>query len=167
VLAGVRSIAPIMRCMNALTSGLLVFPFALAVACMDDDGTKPADATGGVAGALSSAGGNTPGLEAGGGGVGNSAGASDANAEARRALCETVCKTEAELPCALEPAACLKGWCDDPVEFLLPCIKRWDALLSCVAAQPVEAFECLPDGVFPKEETCADEQAMLLSCVQS
>jgi hypothetical protein len=50
--------------------------------------------------------------------------------------------------------------------FLQNCLDQYDAVLSCVADEPVTSFECVDKKAFPRETTCVDEYAELTSCIE-
>ena len=153
--------------MNSLTLALLVSPFVLSVACSSDDDSGHAGHAG-HAGQPAVAGGGGQN-EAGVAGEQSAAGtqnAPDPGAEARQALCERVCSTEEQLACPPDRAECMKGWCQDPVVYLPNCLPQYDAMLSCMADEPVASFECIDEDPFPRDTVCVDEQAALLNCIQ-
>lgn len=135
---------------------------ALGCAPGDEAMASPGASTGGQAAALAS--GGAAGDTGNGGRGADDAGAGDA--AARFELCQAVCTTEAELPCPPDPAACLVGWCSDPVTFIPQCLAPYDVMLECVAGEPLASFECIEGMAFPKEETCAAEMAALLTCIE-
>jgi hypothetical protein len=159
-----------MRRMKTLLLGALLSLSALPLGCDEDDdgdlansdhasGGKATNTTGGTGGKMDS---GSP--SAGEGGA--AAGASDPEAAARRERCETICETEAALPCAMETTECVMGWCVDPNVFPPKCVDAFEAMLMCMAEEPVDSFECQGDMAFPKEETCGGEQATLAACLQ-
>jgi hypothetical protein len=148
--------------MNTLTLALMVSLLVLSVACASDGDSGGHANQGGAAGQPAAAGG---GAEAGAAGAQNEP---DDRAEARLALCERICSTEAQLACPPDRAACLQGWCQDPIMPLQVegCLDQYDALLVCMAEEPVASFECIDKDAFPRETTCVDEQAALANCIQ-
>ncbi|HEY3500206.1 MAG TPA: hypothetical protein VGK73_36195 [Polyangiaceae bacterium] len=91
----------------------------------------------------------------------------EGSAAVRQELCETICATEAELPCPPDLAACVKTWCEDQVMSFPECLAPYDVMLGCMAEEPVESYECSEGEPFPKPETCSPEQAELIACLQN
>jgi hypothetical protein len=159
-----------MRRMKTLLWGVLLSVSALPLGCSEDDddgdpansdhasGGKATNTTGGTGGKMDSEPANA-------GEGGTAASASDPAADARLERCETICATEADLPCAMETAECLMGWCVDPRIFPPGCLDAYDAMLACMAGEPIGSFECQGDMAFPKEEICGGEQATLGACL--
>jgi hypothetical protein len=188
-----------MRRMKALLVGAWVCLAAIPLACGDSDkdpdvgnagkggagatggtggkatGGSAGEATGGsggkaTAGSAGEAGGSGAGGESGGeaGGAGGEAGLSDA---ARNELCETICDTTEQLSCEQERSECVAGWCLTHPLFTGPCKDRYDAVLACMAGEPVDGFRCVetgPEGVEmpePKPTTCEAEVAAMDECL--
>jgi hypothetical protein len=165
--------------MRTLEFGVLVLLAAFPLACAEGDDAGPGgvggDAGAGGSGATAGRAGNGSGgvnagfsgqTSEGGGEGGATAGSGDGANAARRELCQTICETEAELPCPPDLDACVSVWCDEQVTAFPPeCLPPYDTMLACMADKPVESFECVADTPYPKEETCVAEQAALVTCL--
>jgi hypothetical protein len=149
--------------MKVLQCAILISSFVLSVACASDDNSHPHGGVAGFAGQAAAAGSGGQ-SETETGGERSEAGAENAPDTARQVLCERICATEAQLPCAPDSVECLAGWC--PVMFPPNCQAPFDAMLGCVADQPVTGFECIGTSPFPRETVCVDQQAALVSCIQ-
>ena len=158
-----------MRRVRTLHWGVLLSFSALLVGCDEGDDAGPAspgDGSGGRAVSQSGGmGGTSDPTPSGAGEGGAGAGASGLDPAARLELCEAICATESALPCALETTECIMGWCLDGVAFPPQCVEHYDTMLGCMAGEPVDSFYCDADWPYPKEETCAGEQATLALCI--
>jgi hypothetical protein len=154
--------------MKALLLSVSMCLSALVLGCGEDDGGDPPSSDQASGGKAANTSGGTGGMDSGspGAGEGGASGAAESDPDARREHCEAVCKTEAELPCAMDTAACVAGWCIDPVAFPPECRAVYDTMLECFAHEPVDSFECQGDTPVPKEGTCGGEQATLVACGQ-
>jgi len=149
--------------MRTLILGLLVSLSALSLGCSvegDDEnsnGGQPSDTTAGTGGV-----GNAQN-EGGEGGA--AAGSGELGAAERAPLCETICATEAELPCPWDPEECFQVWCEVQPMAFPPCLEPYDAMLGCLAEAPVDDYMCDDGMPYPKPETCAPEKAALEMCL--
>jgi hypothetical protein len=150
--------------MRTLEFGVLVLLAACPLACTEGDDAGPVAESGGqTSETTAGSGGQQDGASEGGEG---GAAAGSGAAAARRELCQTICEREAELPCPPDLEACISAWCDEQVQAFPPaCLPAYDTMLACMADKPVESFECVADTPYPKEETCAPEQAALVTCL--
>src|SRR5688500_7573323 len=118
-----------MRRMRTLPWGVLLALSALLGCTEDSDaglqrsvdgsGGRDEDHSGGTGGTSAGTGGTSAPADAGEGGAGSDPPGLDA--AARRSLCETICATEAALPCAVATTECVLGWCSDGIAFPPAC----------------------------------------------
>ncbi len=151
--------------MRALVTGGWVIIPAILFGCSDDGGENRMMASSGASAGSSESAGAGADEEPDDAASGSGGAAGDSAAESRRTLCEAICATEAQLPCAMERAACLEGWCDVPTQVFPQCLLPYDVMLDCMAPEPLASYECVDGSPFPKEETCAQEVTDLTMCL--
>ena len=155
-----------------MSVGFSLFALPLGCSADDDEPMRPgagsggsSSAAGGSGGSSSAAGGSGGAAEMSAGQGGALDGAANPNAAAHAENCASICATEAQLSCAKAMADCLKAWCDDPITYFPQCLGPYDAMLACVAPEPLASFKCDEGAPFPNDDLCAAEQVVLDTCL--